>query len=109
MMKPLAALVALILGLLLSLSAQDKSKASEMTGMVCDQSCVQQDGDKATCDTSCKKHSGQAVFLDDSGKSWKVANPASCKGKMRKKVRIQGEKMDDGTIYLHDVIFANAG
>ena|ERR1700756_4626198 len=108
-MKQLVALVTLILGLLVSVSAQDKSKTLEMTGMVCDQSCVQQDGDKATCDTSCKKHSGEAVFLDDSGKLWKVANPASCKGKMGKKVKIQGEKKDDDTMYLQDVIFANAG
>jgi hypothetical protein len=108
-MKRMAALVALILGLLISASAQDKSKASEMTGTVCDQKCVKQDSGKAACDASCTEHSGQAVFLDDSGNLWKVANPASCKGKMGKKVKIQGEKMDDGTMYLHDVIFANAG
>jgi hypothetical protein len=35
--------------------------------------------------------------------------PASCKGKMGKKVKIQGEKMGDDTMFLHDVIFANAG
>jgi hypothetical protein len=108
-MKRMAALVALILGLLLSASAQDKSKALEMTGTVCDQKCVKQDSGTAACDASCTEHSGQAVFLDDSGKLWKVSNPASCKGKMGKKVKIQGEKMDDGTMYLHDVIFANAG
>jgi len=108
-MKRMVALMALILGLLISASAQDKSKASEMTGTVCDQKCVKQDSGTASCDTSCTEHSGQAVFLDDSGKLWKVANPASCKGKMGKKVKIQGEKMDDGTMYLHDVIFANAG
>jgi len=108
-MKRMIALVALILGLLISASAQDKSKASEMTGTVCDQKCVKQDSGTAACDASCTEHSGQAVFLDDSGKLWKVANPASCKGKMGKKVKIQGEKMDDGTMYLHDVIFANAG
>jgi len=108
-MKRMAALVALILGLLLSASAQDKSKASEMTGTVCDQKCVKQDSGKAACDTSCTEHSGQAVFLDDSGNLWKVANPASCKGKMGKKVKVQGEKMGDDTMYLHDVIFANAG
>jgi len=108
-MKRLTALMALILGLLISVSAQDKSKASEMTGTVCDQKCVKQDSGMATCDASCTEHSGQAVFLDDSGRSWKDANPASCKGKMGKKVKIQGEKMDDGTMYLHDVIYANAG
>jgi hypothetical protein len=108
-MKRMAALVALILGLLISASAQDKSKASEMTGTVCDQKCVKQDSGAAACDASCTEHSGQAVFLDDSGKLWKVSNPASCKGKMGKKVKIQGEKMGDDTMFLHDVIFANAG
>jgi len=108
-MKRLAALMALILGTLISASAQDQSKTMEMTGMVCDQKCVTQDAGQASCDTSCKQHSGQAVFLDDSGKLWKVANPASCKGKMGKKVTIHGEKKDDDTMYLRELILANAG
>jgi hypothetical protein len=108
-MKRLAALAALILGMIISASAQDKSKASEMTGTVCDQKCVKQDAGKNACDTSCTEHSGQAVFLDEAGTLWKVANPASCKGKMGKKVKVQGEEMDDHSMYLHDVIFANAG
>jgi hypothetical protein len=70
---------------------------------------VKQDADKASCNTSCTEHSGQAVFLDDSGKSWKVTNPASCKGKMGKKVTVHGEKKGDNSMYVHDVIFANAG
>jgi len=108
-MKRLTALVALILGLLISASAQDKSKTLEMTGTVCDQKCVKQDTGKASCDTSCIEHSGQAVFLDDSGKLWNVANPETCKGKMGKKVTIHGDMKDDGTMYFRDVILANAG
>jgi hypothetical protein len=109
-MKRMVALLALIVGSLISAYAQDQSKTMEMTGTVCDQKCVKQDSDnKNSCDTSCKEHSGQAVFLDDSGKLWKVANPASCKGKMGKKVTIHGEKRGDDTMFLHDVIFANAG
>ena len=108
-MKRMAALIALILGSLISAYAQDQTKTMEMTGTVCDQKCVKQDSDKNSCDTSCTEHSGQAVFLDDSGKLWKVANPVSCKGKMGKKVTIHGEKKDDGTMYFHDVILANAG
>ena len=108
-MKRLAALVVFILGFLPSAPAQDQSKTLEMTGMICDQKCVKQDSGKAACDTSCTEHSGQAVFLDDSGKLWKVANPASCKGKMGKKVTIHGEKMDDETMYFRDVILSNAG
>ena len=108
-MKRMATLVALILGLLISAYAQDQIKTMEMTGTVCDQKCVKQDSEKNSCDTSCTEHSGQAVFLDDSGKLWKVANPESCKGKMGKKVTIHGKKMDDDTMYLNDVILANAG
>jgi hypothetical protein len=108
-MKKQVALVALILGFLISATAQDKSPGMEMTGTVCDQKCVKQDAGKAACDTSCSEHSGQAVFLDDSGKLWNVANPETCKGKMGKRVTIHGEKKDDGTMYFHDVILANAG
>jgi hypothetical protein len=109
-MKRMVALVALILGSLLSTYAQDQIKTMEMTGTVCDEKCVKQDSGKNSCDTSCTEHSGQAVFLDeDSGKLWKVANPASCKGKMGKKVKIKAEKQDDNTMFLHDVIYANAG
>jgi hypothetical protein len=108
-MKRLAALAALTLGLLISASAQDQSKTMEMTGMVCDEKCVTHDSGQAACNTSCKEHSGQTVFLDDSGKLWKVANPASCKGKMGKKVKVHGEMRDDNTMFLHDVIWANAG
>ena len=108
-MKRLTVLVAFILGLLISASAQDKSTTSEMTGTICDQKCVKQDSGTPSCDTSCNEHSGQAVFLDDSGKLWKVANPASCKGKMGKKVKVMGEKKDNDTMFFHDVILANAG
>lgn len=105
-MKRLAALMAFILGLLISASAQDQSKMMEMTGVVCDQKCVKQDSGKPACDTSCTEHSGQAVFLDDSGKLWKVANPESCKGKMGKRVKIHGQKKDDDTMYFRDVLTA---
>jgi hypothetical protein len=72
-MKRMTALAALILGMIISASAQDKSKASEMTGTVCDQKCVKQDAGKNACDTSCTEHSGQAVFLDEAGTLWKVS------------------------------------
>lgn len=108
-MKRMAILVAFLLGSLVSAYAQDQIKTMEMTGTVCDQKCVKQDSEKNTCDTSCTEHIGQAVFLDDSGKLWKVANPESCKGKMGKKVKIKAEKQGEDTMFLHDVIFANAG
>lgn len=108
-MKRLAVLFALVLGLFTSVVAQDQSKTKEMTGTVCDQKCVTHDSGQAACDTACEEHSGQAVFLDDSGKIWQVANPESCKGKMGKKVKVHAEMKDDKTMYVYDVIFANAG
>jgi hypothetical protein len=108
-MKRLTALFALVLGLFASAAAQDQSKTMEMTGVVCDEKCVTHDSGQAACSTSCKEHSGQAVFLDNSGKLWKVSNPASCKGKMGKAVKVHGEMKDDDTMFIRDVILANAG
>ncbi len=63
-----------------------------MTGTICDQKCVKQEAGKAACDLTCTEQSGEAMFLDDQGKAWKVANPAICKGKMGKKVKVQCKK-----------------
>jgi len=94
-MKRIVVLMALVIGLTTLLSGGDKSKASQMTGTICDQKCVKQDAGKASCDTSCTEQSGEAVFLDDQGKAWKVANPAICKGHMGKKVKVQCKQMQD--------------
>lgn len=95
-MKRIAVLMALVFGMTAFLSAQDKSKgSSEMTGTICDQKCVKQEAGKAACDLTCTEQSGEAMFLDDQGKAWKVANPAICKGKMGKKVKVECKKMQD--------------
>ena len=87
------------------LFAGDKDKGSDMTGTVCDQKCVKQDADKASCDTSCTEQSGEAAFIDDQGKVWKVANPAVCKGKMGKKVKVNCKKMNDqpDTLWINKI------
>jgi hypothetical protein len=109
-MKRMAALLALALGTAVLVSAQDKSKGTEMTGMICDQKCVKQDAGKAACDASCTEKSGEAVFVDDEGKATKIANPKVAKGKMGKKVKIHGEMMKNKDMMkVYDVVFANAG
>jgi hypothetical protein len=109
-MKRMAALLALALGTTMLLSAQDKSKGTEMTGMICDQKCVKQEAGKAACDASCTEKSGDAVFVDDEGKATTIANPKVAQGKMGKKVKIHGEMMKDkDTMKVYDVVFANAG
>jgi hypothetical protein len=108
-MKRTAALLALALGSTMLMSAQDKSKGTEMTGTICDQKCVKQDAGKATCDSSCTEKSGDAVFVDDQGKATKIANPKMAKGKMGKKVKVHGEMMKDDSMKIYDVILANLG
>lgn len=94
-MKQSAVLIVLALCMSTFVSAGDKSKGTEMTGMLCDQKCVKADAEKAACDLTCTEHSGNAVFLDDQGKTWKVTNPEVSKGKMKKKVKIHCKQMED--------------
>ena len=109
-MKRMAALFALALGTAILMSAQDTSKATEMTGMICDQKCIKQEAGKSACDAACSEKSGEAVFVDDEGKATKIANPKMAKGKMGKKVKIHGEMMKDkDTMKIYDVVLANAG
>jgi len=108
-MKRTAALLALALGSTMLMSAQDKSKGTEMTGTICDQKCVKQDAGKAACDASCTEKSGDAVFVDDQGKATKIANPKMAKGKMGKKVKVHGQMMKDDSMKIYDVVLANAG
>lgn len=103
--KRVVCIIALVFATAPFLSAQDKNKGNDMTGTICDQKCVKQDADKASCDLSCTEQSGQAAFVDDEGKAWKVANPAVCKGKMGKKVKLNGNKMDEdpGTLWINSL------
>jgi hypothetical protein len=109
-MKRMTVLLALALGTTTLMSAEDKSKGTEMTGVICDQKCVKQDEGKAACDLSCSETGGGAIFVDDQGKATKVANPAICEGKMGKKVKIHGKMMkNNDMMQIYDVVFANAG
>ncbi len=94
-MKRIAGLFVAVLLSAVLLCAQEKGKETEMTGWICDAKCVKQVDGKATCDPDCKDKSGEAVLVDDQGKAWKVTNPAVCKGKMGKKVKVQCKKMED--------------
>lgn len=87
------------------LSAQDKNKGNDMSGTICDQKCVKQDAGKASCDLGCTEQSGNAAFIDDQGKVWKVANPAMCKGKMGKKVKVNCRPMENqpDTMWINSI------
>jgi hypothetical protein len=86
-MKRSAALLTIVLASLLFLYAQD-NQATEMTGWICNSACVTQSGGHAACDATCKDKSGDAVFVGDSGKVTKIANPDKVKGNMGQKVKV---------------------
>jgi len=88
--------------------SQQTDKGTEMTGWICNSKCVTHDAGKAACDQTCSDKSGDVVFVDDSGKVTKVANPDMAQDKMGKKVKVRGEMMkDQDMIKMYDVVLAN--
>ena len=107
-MKRSAALGAIVLASLILLYAQD-NKATEMTGWVCNSTCVTQSAGHATCDANCADKSGAAVFVQDNGKVSKINNPDMVKGKMGQKIKVKCNMKDDESMDILHVIEANAG
>jgi hypothetical protein len=108
-MKRSAALLTIVLTSVILLYAQD-TKVMEMTGWVCNSACVTQHAGQATCDATCQDKSGDAVFVEDSGKVTKIANPDMVKGKMGQKVKVKCTMdKDKQAMQILDVVLANAG
>ena len=108
-MKRSAALFTIVLTSLILLYAQD-NKPMEMTGWICNSACVTHTAAPATCDATCKDKSGDAVFVEDSGKVTKIANPDIVKGKMGQKVKVKCTKdKDKESMEILELIQANAG
>ncbi|MBZ5505948.1 MAG: hypothetical protein LAO78_10720 [Acidobacteriia bacterium] len=82
--------------------AQDKSKGTEMTGMVCNADSVVTTEGKAVCDETKGGKSPDMVFIDDQGKATKIANPKMLAGMSGKKVKIKCEMKGD-EIMVYDV------
>lgn len=115
-MKRIAGLLAIVLGSWMLIYAQDQSKGpdqskgQEMTGWICNSKCVNQTAAKASCDESCTDKSGDVVFVDDSGKVTKIANPDKVMDKMGKKVKVKCDMMkDQDMMQIYDVVLMNAG
>ncbi len=83
-MKRLVLFFAVVLCLAISLSAEDQ--ASKMTGWLCDSKCVIPNGDHVTCNPKCTERSGSAVFIDDRGEVYQVANSSVWDQHMNKRV-----------------------
>jgi hypothetical protein len=95
-MKRIALLVA-VLGLGISLFAEDMGKATEMTGWLCNNKCVSQSAGHAACDQNCADKNGDVVMVDDQGRVFKIANQDKVMSNAGKKVKmtcrpVKGEK-----------------
>ena len=90
-MKRIALLSAVILCATMLVSAQEKSKGTEMTGYICNSKCINPSVGKAACDLNCTDKSGEVVFVDDQGKVTPIMNPGKVKDDMGKKVKVHGE------------------
>ncbi len=104
-MKKMACLLAAVLGLGISLFAEDVGKATEMTGWLCNSKCVAQTAGHAACDQNCADKSGDVVMVDDQGKVFKIANQDKVKRLAGKKAKmkcrpVKGEK---DTMYVDTV------
>jgi hypothetical protein len=108
-MKRSALLFTIVLTSLVLLYAQD-NQPMEMTGWICNSTCVNQSAGHATCDASCTDKSGAAVFVEDNGKVTTISNPDMVKGKMGQKVKVKCTKdKDKESMEILELIQANAG
>jgi hypothetical protein len=108
-MKRSAMLFTIVLTSLVLLYAQD-NQPMEMTGWICNSTCVNQSAGHATCDASCTDKSGAAVFVEDNGKVTTISNPDMVKGKMGQKVKVKCTKdKDKESMEILELIQANAG
>jgi hypothetical protein len=102
-MKRIALLLATVLCSMM-LSAQEKPQGIDMTGTICDSKCVTQIAGQSACDPNCRKTGGEAVFIGDTGKVTKIANPDKVKGYMGKHVKANCKMMKgEGTMWIYAI------
>ena len=84
-MKRIACLMLMVSCCTILLMAADE--ANQMTGWLCDSKCVVQNDGRTACNQKCTEHSGNAVFIDDQGRIFQVANGSSWDQYMNKRVK----------------------
>jgi hypothetical protein len=104
-MKRIARLLVAVLGLGVSLLADDMGKATEMTGTLCNNKCVTQTASHAACDQNCTDKSGDVVMVDDQGKVFKIANQDKVKGLggQKAKMKCRPVKGTTDTMYIDNL------
>ena len=94
-MKRIAWLLVAVLVSAISLYAQDKGKATTMTGSLCNSKCVTQSADHAACDQNCADKSGDIVLIDDHGHVFQIANQDKVMSLVGKKVKMKCRPVKD--------------
>ncbi len=87
-MKRIAWLFLVVLGSAILMHAQSSTKSTEMSGTICQSSCVSHVDNLATCDKNCTDKSGEAVLVDDQGILHPIANQDMCRSHMGKHVKM---------------------
>jgi hypothetical protein len=109
-MKRIAWLTAICLCSATLLFAGDKGKLTDLTGVICNDKCVVQSGDKASCDPKCTETSGDFVCIDNNGTAHKVENPDMVKPMAGKKVKMKGTmNPDTGSIAVQNIVEYSGG
>jgi len=108
-MKRSAVLFTLVLTSLILLYAQD-NPSKEMTGWICNSTCVTQAAGHASCDANCSDKSGDVVFVEENGKVTKISNPDMVKANMGQKVKAKCRMSKDReAMEIEELLQANAG
>lgn len=110
-MKRIAWLLIAGLASTISMYAQDTSKATTMTGMLCNSTCVTQSSGHPTCDQNCADKSGEIVFIDDQDRVMKIANQETVKQHAGKKVKMKCRPVagKNDTMYVDTVSLYGGG
>jgi hypothetical protein len=89
-MKRIAWLFLVVLGSAILMHAQSSTKSTEMSGTICQSSCVTQQDNLATCARDCTDKSGEAVLVDDQGIVHPIAQESQnmCQSNMGKHVKM---------------------
>jgi hypothetical protein len=104
-MKRIAWLLVATLGMGISLFGEDMGKATEMSGLLCNNKCVTQSAGHAACDQNCADKSGDVVLVDDQGKVFKIANQDKVKelGGKKAKMKCTPVKGTKDTMYIDNL------
>jgi hypothetical protein len=110
-MRQIVWLLLAVLASAISMYAEDTSKATTMTGWLCNSKCVTQSSGRAACDQNCADKSGDIVFIDDRDRVLKIANQDKVTLHASKKVKMKCRPVAGAkdTMYVDSVSLYGGG